>query len=134
VMAISVAGGDLQDQVALNLLLDVIEFDMPPASAVTAPRFATAHHQDSFNPDPIREQTFCRAGSLSINDSVDPVTQEELAHRGHTIEPSEGPIGAPVMLAIDPATGICQAAGDPVAGRHAAAAKLRRDRPPTLLV
>src|SRR5262249_40259564 len=45
VMAISVAGGDLQDQETLNLLLNVIEFGMAPDAAVTAPRFATAHHQ-----------------------------------------------------------------------------------------
>lgn len=38
IMAISVAGGDLQDQLTLNLLLDVIEFDMLPEAAVTAPR------------------------------------------------------------------------------------------------
>ena len=50
VMAISVAGGDLQDQVALNLLLNVIEFGMLPEAAVTTPRFATSHHQDSFDP------------------------------------------------------------------------------------
>lgn len=121
VMAISVAGGDLQDQVALNLLLHAIDFDMPPSSAVTAPRFATAHHQDSFNPDPVRQQTFGRAGSLSINDSVEPDTQRELAQRGHTLEPSATPIGIPVMLRIHASTGLVQAAGDPETGRHAAA-------------
>jgi len=58
IMAISVAGGDLQDQVTLSLLLDVIEFDMRPEFAVTAPRFATDHHQDSFDPNPYRIATF----------------------------------------------------------------------------
>ena len=33
VLAISVAGGDLQDQATLNLLLDFVEFGMQPAEA-----------------------------------------------------------------------------------------------------
>ena len=70
VLAISVAGGDLQDQATMNLLLNFIEFDMHPEDAVTAPRFATAHHEDSFDPNPNREKTFKQAGSLTISDSV----------------------------------------------------------------
>ena len=62
VLAISVAGGDLQDQATLNLLLDFIEFDMEPAAAVTAPRFATAHHQDSFDPNPCVNRPFPELG------------------------------------------------------------------------
>ena len=65
ILAISVAGGDLQDQATLNLLLDFIEFDMLPESAVTAPRFATAHHEDSFDPNPDRPATFKQVGSLN---------------------------------------------------------------------
>ena len=55
VMAISVAGGDLQDQTTLNVLLNHVEFGMPPQEAVTAPRFSTRHHQDSFDPNPDRD-------------------------------------------------------------------------------
>jgi len=119
-MAISVAGGDLQDQVTLNLLLDVIEFDMLPETAVTAPRFATAHHQDSFDPSPDRMQAFRQAGSLSISGSVNQSTREELARRGHQIEATAYPIAAPVMLYIDQVGGVFYAAGDPEAHRHAA--------------
>ena len=120
IMAISVAGGDLQDQVTLNLLLDVIEFDMLPETAVTAPRFATAHHEDSFDPNPDRVQAFRQAGSLSVSDSVSQSTQEELARRGHQLEATTSPIGAPVMLYIDQGSGVFYAAGDPEAHRHAA--------------
>ena len=70
ILAISVAGGDLQDQATMNLLLDFVEFDMLPEAAVKAPRFATAHHEDSFDPNPNRIETFGQAGSLTINDSV----------------------------------------------------------------
>jgi gamma-glutamyltranspeptidase/glutathione hydrolase len=120
VLAISVAGGDLQDQATLNLLLDFIEFDLTPEAAVTAPRFATSHHQDSFDPDPVRERAFIRAGSLTISASVDQRVRDELARRGHQVEVKDGPIASPVMLYADPASGIYYAAGDPAAGRHAA--------------
>lgn len=120
ILAISVAGGDLQDQATLNLLLDFIEFDMLPETAVRAPRFATAHHEDSFDPNPDRPATFKKVGSLSISDRVSPDVRDELARRGHRVEPSGGPIATPVMLFVDPASGRFHAAGDPAAGRHAA--------------
>jgi gamma-glutamyltranspeptidase/glutathione hydrolase len=120
ILAISVAGGDLQDQVTLGLLLDFIDFEMPPAAAVTAPRFATAHHQDSFDPNPDRAQTFVRAGSLTISDRVSQEVQAQLARRGHRIEATSSPIATPVMLSIDHDHDMLDGAGDPAAGRHAA--------------
>ena len=120
ILAISVAGGDLQDQATMNLLLDFVEFDMLPDDAVTAPRFATAHHQDSFDPNPNREQTFGQVGSLTINDSVSENVREELANRGHKVKVQAGAIAAPSMLYVDKDSGTFYAAGDPAAGRHAA--------------
>ncbi len=120
ILSISVAGGDLQDQATLNLLLDFIEFDMPPEAAVTAPRFATAHHQDSFDPNPDRTQAFKQAGSLTISDRVSERVREELAGRGHQVEAKTGPIATPVMLYVDSESGTFYAAGDPAANRHAA--------------
>ncbi len=120
VLAISVAGGDLQDQAALNLLLDFFEFGMLPEAAVVAPRFATHHHQDSFDPSADRAQAFRQAGSLTINSSVSESVRAELTHRGHAIDATTGPIATPVMLYIDPMRGLLHAAGDPAAHRHAA--------------
>ena len=120
ILAISVAGGDLQDQATLNLLLDFIEFDMVPKDAVTAPRFATAHHEDSFDPNPNRPATFKQVGSLNISDRVSRDVRSELAARGHRVTTSTGPIATPVMLYLDPEDGRFHAAGDPAAGRHAA--------------
>jgi len=122
ILAISVAGGDLQDQVTLELLLGFIEFGMMPQADVTAPRFSTSSHQDSFNPSPNREKTIGRLGSLTVNDGVSSSAREELARRGHKLTASKGHIGSPVMLYIDPASGMVHAAGDPSANRHAAAA------------
>jgi gamma-glutamyltranspeptidase/glutathione hydrolase len=120
VLAISVAGGDLQDQATLELLLDFVDFDMAPAEAVIAPRFATYHHQDSFDPNPNRQQTFLRAGSLSISDQVDGNVRAELARRGHEVAVKSGPIATPVMLHVDGESGTFYATGDPAARRHAA--------------
>jgi len=120
VLAISVAGGDLQDQATMNLLLNFVEFGMLPEDAATAPRFATAHHQDSFDPNPNREQTFGQVGSLTINDSVSENIREELRNRGHQVKAHGGAIAAPSMLYVDKDSGTFYAAGDPAAGRHAA--------------
>ena len=120
VLAISVAGGDLQDQATMNLLLNFIEFDMHPEDAVTAPRFATAHHEDSFDPNPNREKTFKQAGSLTISDSVSETVRQELIGRGHQVKAQASPIAVPVMLYVDHKSGMYYAAGDPAARRHAA--------------
>jgi gamma-glutamyltranspeptidase/glutathione hydrolase len=115
VAAISVAGGDKQDQVTLQLLLNHIEFAMDPAEAVTAPRFVTDHLVGSFNQSPPRP------GSLAIYESAGSELIEALRERGHNVQAKKPPLGHPVMLTIDPATGRKQAAGDPRAGRHARA-------------
>ena len=121
IIAISVAGGDLQDQTTLNVLLNHIDFGMMPAEVVTAPRFNTSHHQNSFNPVPDRQEAFVAAGGLRINTNVAPDVRNELANRGHSIETTDSPIGHPVMLVIDHESGLIHAAGDPTAARHAAA-------------
>jgi len=120
ILAMSVAGADLQDQTSLNLLLNFVEFSMLPDRAVTAPRFATAHLQDSFDPAPERTEAFMKAGSLRVAASVDANVRKELARRGHQISVSEPPISSPVMLYIDQEKRTLYAAGDPKAGRHAA--------------
>ena len=120
VLAISVAGGDLQDQVTLQLLLDFIDYGLTPERGVIAPRFATHHHQDSFDPNPERAQTFLGAGSLVLNESIAANVRQDLSQRGHILETVSGTIGTPVMIHIDQETGLLHAAGDPAANRHAA--------------
>ncbi len=121
VLAISVAGGDLQDQTTLNILLNHVEFGMLPEQAVTASRFNTSHHQNSFNPVPDRRQAFVGAGTLRVNDTISAEVREELSQRGHRMSTTSGPIANPVMIYVDPETRVLHAAGDPQAGRHAAA-------------
>ena len=121
VLAISVAGGDLQDQTTLNCLLNHIEFGMAPKDAVTAPRFNTGHHEDSFDPNPVRKEALEKLGSLRVNDTISESVINELKSRGHTVETTSNNIANPVMIYVDPDDGMIYAAGDPKARRHAGA-------------
>jgi gamma-glutamyltranspeptidase/glutathione hydrolase len=115
VLAVSVAGGDLQDQVSLQMLLATIDFARSPAQAVTLPRYSTAHHIGSFSQPPPK------LGSLAINPEAGVEVIARLKALGHDVTESTGPIGHPCVLRIDPVTGRKEAAGDPRAKRHARA-------------
>jgi len=117
--AISVAGGDLQDQTTLNVLLNFVEFGMTPSEAVTAARFSTGHHENSFDSNPDRRATIAARGSLQLQNNIDTNVRQQLESRGHKMSQTTGPIAHPVMLTIDPETKMIYAAGDPRAERHA---------------
>ena len=121
VLAISVAGGDLQDQTSLNMILNHVEFGMLPEQAVTVPRFNTFHHQDSFDPNPDRAATVTGPGRMRVNKAVSDDVLRELEKRGHKVSTTGGAIAYPVMIYIDHENKMIYAAGDPKAGRHAAA-------------
>jgi gamma-glutamyltranspeptidase/glutathione hydrolase len=110
VLAISVAGGDLQDQAAIQLILDYVEFGMLPEQAVSAPRFATAHHTGSFGQD---KPTL---GSLVVNIKMDEAVRDELKGRGHVLTTARGGIGGVNMLFLDPKSHVAYGAG-PAAGK-----------------
>tara|TARA_Y100000589_G_scaffold139028_1_gene132928 strand:+ start:255 stop:1922 length:1668 start_codon:yes stop_codon:yes gene_type:complete len=118
IMGISVAGGDLQDQTTLNCLLNFIEFGMKPEKAVTASRFSTRHHENSFDPAALR--TVGVLGGLTLNESIDKNVLKDLSERGHRVSTTGGPIAYPVMVYYDKQMNQFYAAGDPKANRHAA--------------
>lgn len=93
-LAVSVAGGDLQDQVSLQVLLNSLDFGLPAEMSVTAPRFSTAHHIGSFNQPPPS------LGSLSINEVLADKSLANLAARGHNVSATKGAIGAPSSSAL----------------------------------
>jgi len=121
IIAISVAGGDLQDQTTLNCLLNHVEFGMMPEDAVTAVRFSTGHQENSFDPNSIRGETLGTLASLTVDEKMDEGVRDELAKRGHKITTTSKPIAYPIMIYVDPKTKMIYAAGDPKARRHAAA-------------
>jgi gamma-glutamyltranspeptidase/glutathione hydrolase len=113
-LAISVAGGDLQDQTALQVIVNTLDFGLSPTAAVTAPRFATKHHVGSFRQAPPD------LGSLILNAEFPQPTRDDLAARGHKITTAKH-LADPSIIVIDPKTGMLHAAGDPRAKRHSAA-------------
>lgn len=112
VMAISVAGGDMQDQVSLQLILDYVEFGKMPKDAIASPRFRTYHTENSFDPSPLGNKRIYKIGALDI-DSTDRIIIDKLIDRGHIVTKASELIGAPVMIFIDQATGMSYAAGEP---------------------
>eukprot|EP01045_Picozoa_sp_COSAG04_P045874 COSAG04_NODE_16316_length_503_cov_0.888614_1_plen_83_part_00 len=71
-----------------------------------------------------RKLAFLEAASLYLDGREDVAAQADgLAALGHLVTVPEAPINIanPVMLCVDPKTGEMEAAGDPLAGRHAAA-------------
>jgi len=118
-LSISVAGGDVQDQTTLNVLLNVLEYGMSPAEAVTAPRFCTRHHEDSFKPFPHRPDAYVALNSLLVNEAIPQSVRDDLSRRGHLITTTADRIADPSMILFDGSRFL--AAGDPKAGRHAAA-------------
>ncbi|MHC4674149.1 MAG: gamma-glutamyltransferase family protein [Planctomycetota bacterium] len=115
VLAVSVAGGDGQDQVTLQILVNYIDFGLRPAELVTVPRFDTNHLVGSFR------QPAPKLGSLRIYSDFGPTTIEELKSRGHRVKIARPPLHHPSVLSINPQSQIIQTAGDPKANRHAAA-------------
>src|SRR5262249_35008533 len=115
-LAVSVAGGDNQDQMTLQLVLNHIDFGLAPAESVTAPRFMSDHFINSFRQSPPK------LGRLRINPELGNEILGELKSRGHILSVNTGSLSAaPCAMSFDPATGSLRAAGDPRAGRHALA-------------
>jgi gamma-glutamyltranspeptidase/glutathione hydrolase len=110
VMAISVAGGDQQDQAAIQVILNYVEFGMSPEEAFKAPRFSTTHFIGSFGQD--------RAdlGSLSLPATLPEKVQTELRARGHHVTTSRSGVGGVALIGIDPSTRQATAVG-PAAGK-----------------
>lgn len=125
VLAVSVAGGDGQDQAALQAVLNQIDFDLAPVESLKAVRIGTNHHVGSFRQSP------AALGSLLIQAEADDATVRALEQKGHRVSRSAGPLWAPSVIRIDPSISPQQnpgssahrfeAAGDPRAGRHAGA-------------
>lgn len=78
-LVMSTPGGDNQDQAMLQVLLNLIDFGMPPQEAVEAPRFQTEHFYSSF-----AGHAFA-PGRVSVETRLPAETIEALKAKGHTI-------------------------------------------------
>jgi gamma-glutamyltranspeptidase / glutathione hydrolase len=110
VMAISVAGGDMQDQAAIQVILNYVEFGMSPEEAFKAPRFSTEHFISSFGQDR------AKLGSLSVPSTLSEEVQAELRARGHVVTVGKGGVGGVALIGVDPKTKQATAVG-PAAGK-----------------
>ena len=110
VMAISVAGGDQQDQAAIQVILNYVEFGMSPEEAFKAPRFSTEHFISSFGQDR------ASLGSLSVPNTLPEAVQANLRARGHVVTVNRGGVGGVALIGIDPKTKQATAVG-PAAGK-----------------
>jgi len=88
VLAVSVAGGDNQDMMTLQLVLNHIDFGLSPADSVKVPRFMSDHFLGSFRQAPPD------LGGLRINPSIGQATLDALATRGHKLK-----VGRPTQWA-----------------------------------
>jgi gamma-glutamyltranspeptidase / glutathione hydrolase len=112
-LAIGTPGGDSQDQQILQVLLNVIDYDMPLQAAIESARFNTLGIQSSFGDHRIDP------GVLEIERNVPEAVRDELERRGHRLR-----LYAPLSYS----TGVVAAGVDPRTGRLRGGADLRRER------
>jgi gamma-glutamyltranspeptidase/glutathione hydrolase len=115
-LALSTPGGDVQEQAILQLLLNIIDFQMDAQTAVEAPRFQTRHLVSSF------DNHAMNPGDLLLDSRIPPSVYAELASRGHkTSTRSRWASGsAPVIIRVLPNRTL-EAAADPYGYRVAMA-------------
>ena len=100
-------GGETIGQTQFQMLVNLVDFQLPVQQAIEAPRF-------SLDADP----TFSRPGSdvtVSVEGRTPPATIEALKAMGHKLRvlPGWGSIGHMQTIKIDSVTGAITAGGDP---------------------
>jgi len=106
-LALSTPGGDNQDQALLQVLLNIIEFNMSPQEAVEAPRFQSEHFYSSFGNHEFSP------GRLSLESRIPKTTADKLTTLGHhvTIAGDWSNSSAPTVIEIS--EGVLQGGADP---------------------
>ncbi|MFN0169101.1 MAG: gamma-glutamyltransferase family protein [Bryobacteraceae bacterium] len=111
ILAMSTPGGDNQDQALLQVLLNVLDFQMSPQEAVEAPRFQSEHFYSSF-----AHHDF-QPGKLNLEARIPRATADRLRARGHRVtvtgEWSNG--SAPTLIVMR--GGVLDGGADPRRGR-----------------
>jgi gamma-glutamyltranspeptidase / glutathione hydrolase len=115
-MTLSTPGGDNQDQSLLQILINVVDFNMSAQMAIEAPRFQTRHLVSSFDNHAMNR------GDLLLDERIPPTVFAELTDRGHrTATRSRWNSGAhPVMIRVL-GNGVIEAGADPWGYRSAQA-------------
>ena len=106
VIVISVAGGDTQDQGALQMIINHLEFGKTAPELVSGPRCTSGHLIGSFSQPPPG------LGRLTLGTKTDPAVVEELERRGHKIRLNDF-WHMRTVITFDQKTGMMHGAGDP---------------------
>jgi gamma-glutamyltranspeptidase/glutathione hydrolase len=103
----STPGGDNQDQAMLQVLLNLLDFDMPPQLAAEAPRFQSEHFYGSF-----ANHEFA-PGKLNIEGRISKETIGALAALGHRVSVSGDWSNASAPTIIRMRNGVLDGGADP---------------------
>ncbi len=108
VMAWGTPGGDAQDQVNLQVMLNVVEFGMDLQTAIEAPLFQILDFPPSFFPKR------GRPGMTSYENRISPETIAKLGEMGHEMRPvGDWAIGDATALKVDLRRGVLFGAAGP---------------------
>jgi gamma-glutamyltranspeptidase/glutathione hydrolase len=110
IMPFGTPGNDVQPQAMLQVLLNLLHFDMEPQAAIEAPRFATYAYPSSSAPHDYFP------GRLALEGRIPAEVKQALAARGHSI--ADWPdwtsvAGCVELVRSDPASGLIAAGADP---------------------
>ncbi len=111
-LVMSTPGGDNQDQAMLQVLLNILDFEMGPQLAAESPRFQTEHFYSSF-----AFHDFV-PGKVALEARFSPSTVQQMRALGHIVE-LRGPWSngsAPTVILTRP-DGVLEGAADPRRGR-----------------
>jgi gamma-glutamyltranspeptidase/glutathione hydrolase len=113
-LAISTPGGDSQDQQILNVLLNLLVFDMNLQQAIEMPRINSLHPFSSF------DNHESEPGVLEIEDRVPQSVRDDLAARGHKLKvlPPYGMSTGVVAVGVNPQTHTLRGGADPRRERY----------------
>jgi gamma-glutamyltranspeptidase/glutathione hydrolase len=104
---LSTPGGDNQDQALLQVILNIIEFDMTPQEAVEAARFQTEHFYASFGNHEFSP------GGVNVEARIGRATADKLSALGHHVNFRNDWSNASSPVVIQNKFGALQGAADP---------------------
>jgi len=111
-MVISTPGGDNQDQALLQVLLNMIEFDMTPQEAVEAPRFQSLHFYNSFGYHEFQ------AGRVALESRIPYPVVERLLDMGHKASQGSDWSNSSAPTVIQVKGGVLNGGADPRRSRY----------------
>jgi len=119
-MSFGVMGGDMQPQGHVQILCNLIDFDMNLQEAGDAARL---YHTGTLEPtgeDPSAQDPARAGGVLALESGISPQTRRELAARGHKIVDLTGPFGGYQAIRYDAENNVLIGASESRKDGHAA--------------